>query len=64
MVVVAIAVVAATLAGFLQFTASLLGLPAVLAMSADGFLEVRLRLVDAAFTLVVAVHSLTWHAAR
>jgi hypothetical protein len=57
-IAVTIAIVVAALTGFLQFAAPLFGLTAALAMFADGLLQVHLRLVDTAFTLVIAIHRL------
>src|SRR5215831_15430554 len=62
-IVVTIAIVVAALTGFLQLVAPLFGLTAVLAMFADGFLQVHLRLVDTAFALIIAIHRLGWNGA-
>ncbi|HKF20161.1 MAG TPA: hypothetical protein VKE93_01255 [Candidatus Angelobacter sp.] len=58
-----IAIMVAPLTSFLQLAALLFGLTAVLAMSADGLLQVFLRLVDAAFALIIAIHRRGWNGA-
>jgi hypothetical protein len=63
-VVVVITVVAAAFSCLFEFMTPLLGLPAVFAMSADGFVQVPLGLFDAAMTpVIVAVQGSDRHGA-
>jgi hypothetical protein len=61
---VVVAIVTALFPHLFQLVTPLLGLPAVFAVLADGFVQVPLRLFNTAMTpVVVAVYSPDWHCA-
>jgi hypothetical protein len=60
-VIVVVMITMAALALFFQFAASVLGLMAVLAVLALGFVQLLFGIVDALFaSLIVVVHGLCW----